>query len=293
MVERVDYEVGRAVGFGATAILPADDTDLPEFCPWWPERPFKPLPWRSYTLSDARRSAIARRAEAARAFAEDDAGGLERPTSAQQVATHIRRMIFDQRLRAGERVPQDDIAAELRVSRVPVREAVIALDREGWVTSRPHLGAFVNGLDENSVRDHHELLGLLHGLAARRATERGTGSGVATLAGIHKDLQATTDPDEFSARNAAFIRQLILMTRSRRISAVSRTIATAIIPGNYFAEVPGVIRTHKRGLRNVLRAVKAGDGPAAEAAFVEIWRAETDNVVALLAARKLLSDSVE
>src|SRR5689334_12612381 len=75
----------------------------------------------------------------------DETGGLSRPTSSQQVAGHIRRMIFEQRLRAGERVPQDEIAAELRVSRVPVREAVIALDREGWLTSRPHLGAFVNG----------------------------------------------------------------------------------------------------------------------------------------------------
>jgi DNA-binding GntR family transcriptional regulator len=225
-------------------------------------------------------------------LAVDDAGGLERPTSAQQVAAHIRKMIFDQRLKAGERVPQDEIAAELRVSRVPVREAVIALDREGWVTSRPHLGAFVNGLDENSVRDHYELLGLLYGLAARRATERGTEAGVATLTNIHKELQAQAEPDAFSRLNASFIRQLILMARSRRINAVSRVIATAIVPGNFFAEIPGVIRAHKRGLKIVLREVKAGNGPAAEAAFVEILRAETDTVVALLAERGLLSDPV-
>jgi DNA-binding GntR family transcriptional regulator len=175
---------------------------------------------------------------------------------------------------------------------VPVREAVIALDREGWVTSRPHLGAFVNGLDEYSVRDHYELLGLLYGLAARRATERGTPEGIVTLTNIHKELQAETDPDAFSRLNAAFIRQLILMSRSRRINAVSRVIATAIVPGNFFAEIPGVIRAHKRGLRLILRAVKAGDGPGAEAAFLELLRAETDNVVALLAERGLLSDPV-
>jgi DNA-binding GntR family transcriptional regulator len=201
-------------------------------------------------------------------------------------------MIFDQRLKAGERVPQDEIAAELRVSRVPVREAVIALDREGWVTSRPHLGAFVNGLDENSVRDHYELLGLLYGLAARRATERGSEQGVATLVNIHKEFQAETDPAAFSRLNAAFIRQLVLMSRSRRINAVSRVIATAIVPGNFFAEIPGVIRTHKRGIRGILRAIKAGDGAGAEAAFVELLRAETDNVVALLAERGLLTDPV-
>ncbi|GAA3382553.1 GntR family transcriptional regulator [Cryptosporangium minutisporangium] len=222
-------------------------------------------------------------------FVADEAGGLSRPTSAQQVAAHIRRMIFEQRLRAGERVPQDEIAAELRVSRVPVREAVIALDREGWVTSRPHLGAFVNGLDENSVRDHYELLGLAYGLAARRAVERGSEDGVTTLANIAKELQATNDADAFSALNTAFLRQLLLMASSRRITAVARVITTNIVPGNFFAEVPGAIRIHKRGLRAVVKALRAGDGPGAEVAFVDTLRAEADGVVSLLADRGLLS----
>jgi len=198
-------------------------------------------------------------------------------------------MIFDQRLRAGERVPQDEIAAELRVSRVPVREAVIALDREGWVTSRPHLGAFVNGLDEASVRDHYELLGLMYGLAARRAVERGSEEGLAALAEIGKELQATNDAEEFSTLNTAFLRQVLMMAGSRRISAVARVITTNIVPGNFFAEVPGVIRVHKRGLRALLKALKAGDAAAAEAAFVDLLRAETDSVVSLLEARGLLS----
>ncbi|GAA0248030.1 GntR family transcriptional regulator [Cryptosporangium japonicum] len=222
-------------------------------------------------------------------FVADEAGGLSRPTSAQQVAAHIRRMIFDQRLRAGERVPQDEIAAELRVSRVPVREAVIALDREGWVTSRPHLGAFVNGLDENSVRDHFELLGLAYGLAARRAVERGTAEGIASLAETAKELQATNDADAFTALNTAFLRQVLVLASSRRISAVSRVITTNIVPGNFFAQVPGVIRIHKRGVRAIVKALKAGDGTGAEAAFVDLLRAETDSVVSLLEQRGLLS----
>ncbi|WP_211247626.1 GntR family transcriptional regulator [Cryptosporangium arvum] len=222
-------------------------------------------------------------------FVADEAGGLSRPTSAQQVAAHIRRMIFDQRLRAGERVPQDEIAAELRVSRVPVREAVIALDREGWVTSRPHLGAFVNGLDENSVRDHYELLGLMYGLAARRAVERGTEEGIAALAETAKELQATNDADAFAALNTTFLRQVLVLASSRRISAVARVITTNIVPGNFFAQVPGVIRIHKRGMRAIVKALKAGDGTGAEAAFVDLLRAETDSVVSLLEQRGLLS----
>lgn len=53
-----------------------------------------------------------------------------------------------------------------------MREAVIALDREGWVMIHPHRGAFVVGLDENSTRDHYELLGRVYGCGARRTAER-------------------------------------------------------------------------------------------------------------------------
>jgi DNA-binding GntR family transcriptional regulator len=215
--------------------------------------------------------------------------GLARPTSAHQVAEYIRRLIFENRLRTGDRVPQDEIAADLRVSRVPVREAVIALDREGWVTSEPHRGAFVNGLDEYSTRDHYEMLGLLYGYTARRATERGTDEDVAVLAECHRALQAATDADLFYDLNTAFLRQLLAMARSRRITAMARVFTTNIVPGNFFAEVPGVMRIQKHSLRTVTKAVKNGDGAAAETELATMLRTQADKVVQLLQSRGLLS----
>ena len=97
---------------------------------------------------------------------------IDRPSSGDLVAIHVRTLIFNGELRQGDRVHQDDIARQLGVSRIPVREAIIALDREGWLTITPHRGAFVHGLDEDSLRDHYELLGLVYGLAARRAVSR-------------------------------------------------------------------------------------------------------------------------
>jgi DNA-binding GntR family transcriptional regulator len=197
-------------------------------------------------------------------------------------------MIFTNQLQAGDRVPQDEIAASLRVSRVPVREAIIALDREGWVTNEAHRGARVNGLDPSTVRDHYEIIGLVYGLAARRATERGTVAEVLQLTELNKELQATDDPDEIWELSSAFLRLLIHMARSRRIVAMARILAFSIVSGNYFAEVPGVVKTHKKGLRAVLRAMKAGDGPAAEAEYVSLLRSEAENVAALLKAQGII-----
>ena len=93
-------------------------------------------------------------------------------------------------------MPQDAIAKTLGVSRIPVREAMIALEREGWVTTIPHRGVFVNAVDRSAVRDHYELYGLLYGFAVRRAVERQGALLAATLAPIQKRIArpATTSP---------------------------------------------------------------------------------------------------
>jgi DNA-binding GntR family transcriptional regulator len=217
---------------------------------------------------------------------------LERKTSAQQVAEHIRRMIFTNQLHAGDRVPQDEIAARLKVSRVPVREAVIALDREGWVTNEAHRGAFVNGLDADTVRDHYELIGLVYGFAARRATERGNVADVNRLVELNKALQATDDPDEIWRINSLFLRQVIQMAQSRRIVGMVRILSISIVAGNYFAEVPGAIKTHKKGIRAVLRAIKAADGAAAEAEYAAMLRTEAESVAVLLESKGIFSQDL-
>lgn len=210
---------------------------------------------------------------------------LLRPTSTQQVADYVRRLIFEGRLQVGERIPQDDIAAELGVSRVPVREAVIALDREGWVLIQPHRGAYVIGLDENSTRDHYELLGRVYGYGALRAAERATDEQLADLATVHDNLQAAADAQEFSKHNVEFLRRLVAMAASRRVSATFRLMAVNIVPGDFFAELPDAIRIHKRYLRSAMMALRARDGEAAEAEIIAMLRQEADLLVSLLTER--------
>jgi DNA-binding GntR family transcriptional regulator len=214
--------------------------------------------------------------------------GLLRPTSTQQVAEHMRRKIFEGTLKVGERIPQDEIAAELGVSRVPVREAVIALDREGWVIIEPHRGAFVTGLDENSTRDHYELLGRVYGYGALRAAERGSDGQIAALAAVHRQLQTATDPHEFSQLNVEFLRRMVSMAASRRVSSTVRLMAVSIVPGDFFAGIPAAIPVHKRHLRLVMKALKARDGESAEREVVSMLRQEAGLVIALLTAQGVI-----
>src|ERR671936_242795 len=108
----------------------------------------------------------------------DDVPALPAPErgpgpSAAVAAEYIRRLIFDGTLRSGHRIPQNEIAELLGISRVPVREALVALEREGWVVMEHNRGAHVAPLSARSIRDHYEMLGIVYAAAARRAIERG------------------------------------------------------------------------------------------------------------------------
>jgi DNA-binding GntR family transcriptional regulator len=213
-----------------------------------------------------------------------------RRSSGDLVADHIRRLIFEGELRQGDHLRQDEIASELGVSRIPVREAVIALDREGWLMIEPHRGAFVHGLDQDAVRDHYEVFGLVYGLTARRATERGSAEDVAALTEAQRAIKRAGTADEFFVANNDYLRQLFAMANSPRLASLARLLRN-LVPGNFFEVVPGTMANQRRGTAAITKAVRAGDAELAETECHTLMRRQGDGVVTLLATRKLFRPS--
>lgn len=208
-------------------------------------------------------------------------------STAEKVANYIRTLIFTGHLQHGERIRQDELAEALNVSRIPVREALIALDREGWLTSKPHRGSFVNGFHSDGIEDHYELLGMLFGLAARRATEHATPEQIEGLIAQQHALRATDDPDEFRRESDQLIRQMFRIADSPRLSAVRR-VMTGIVPGNFFAEVPGTIADQKRTTARIVKAIAARDADKAADEWIKLMRRHGRHVIDLLRERNLL-----
>ena len=210
---------------------------------------------------------------------------LSRVSSGEHVRQYVRRRIFDGVLKQGQRVPQDAIAKTLGVSRIPVREALIALEREGWITIVPHRGAFVNRIDESAVRDHYELFGLIYGFAVRRATERQGETLAALLPALQKRIAgAGDDADEMFAATIAFHRAVVAAANSPRLRSLLRQ-ATNIVPGNFFERVPGSGKVEKQSTAAIVRAVKRRDADSAVQAYAEMMRKQADLVVSLFRAK--------
>ena len=213
---------------------------------------------------------------------------MDRRSSGDLVVVHIRSLIFNGELRQGDRMRQDEIAQRLGVSRIPVREAIIALDREGWLTITPHRGAFVHGLDEDALRDHYELLGLVYGLAARRATERATDDGLQGLRDAQQQLAAADSPDTLHDANDVFLRTLLTLAHSPRLGSVMRNMST-VVPGNFFELINGSGPVQQRGTKRIVTAISSRDPDAAAEACMHLLRDQGDLVIKLLASRGMFA----
>jgi len=78
-------------------------------------------------------------------------------------------LILKGELVPGQRINEPDVASRLRVSRVPVREALRELESLGLVVARKHSGVFVRQLLADEVRDLYQMRALLDGFAGRSA----------------------------------------------------------------------------------------------------------------------------
>jgi len=211
----------------------------------------------------------------------------QRLTAREDVVQHIKTLIFEGRLRHGDRVPQDEIAEELGVSRLPVREALIALERDSWVSMKIHRGAYVLGYDEATVQDVYEVFGLVYGLVARRAAERAAPEEIASLVVLQRAVTAARTPEAMLPANARFLEALRMCAGSPRVSSALRSV-NGIVPGNFFAVVPRSIDIQRAGIAKVMKAVKAKDGDAAAETMLAMMRRHGGEVARILADRGVL-----
>ncbi|MER5710961.1 GntR family transcriptional regulator [Streptomyces sp. NPDC053253] len=87
----------------------------------------------------------------------------------ERVYEELRERIIEAELPAGTRLVEREIAEELRVSRVPVREAMQRLEAEGFLSVRPRRGSVVTEFGPEDAEHLFDVRENLEGLAARLA----------------------------------------------------------------------------------------------------------------------------
>lgn len=131
-------------------------------------------------------------------------------TNRRAVYDELRRRVVGLELGPGAPLSENELAAELGVSRTPVREALIMLAQDGLVQVFPKIGSFVSRVDERSVADAQFLRESVELASLDDVPEAPDATVVAELrANLAQQQQAEQDAEEFFRLDEQFHQGLL------------------------------------------------------------------------------------
>jgi DNA-binding GntR family transcriptional regulator len=196
----------------------------------------------------------------------------------EDVAKQLRNEIFSGQRRFGSKVDQDELAASLGVSRVPVREALIALEREGLVEWRARFGAFIAEISEDDIRDHYEITALLQALTTRRTILHASEADLDAVDNAFDALASSESEADAAARNDA------LLEVARRIGVSKRLVRelrqrTELFPMWLLVNTPERAEHSAYRHRLLMDAIRARDAERACAVITETFRSRGEELI--------------
>jgi GntR family transcriptional regulator, vanillate catabolism transcriptional regulator len=218
------------------------------------------------------------------ALANETADRAASQTVKAQLA--LRDLILSGGLRPGDRISELPLVERLKVSRTPIRAALVRLEEEGLLAAIPSGGFAVKAFSESDIYDAIEVRGALEGLAARLAAERGVPR--AALADIKEclaDIDAFVDRsrvtvDSFSDYvrfNARFHALLLALADSpvlerqlkRAVNLPFASPSAFVMVQAELKEAHAILTVAQDHHRCVVRAIESGEGTRAEAIMRE------------------------
>lgn len=121
----------------------------------------------------------------------------------EQVAEEIRTAIIEGRLKPNDHIPEIALTEQLGVSRTPVREALILLEREALVISVPNRGCFVRAFNEQDVGNIFSMRTTLENFAAELSIDKLTNMDLDRLQSLIEVQHSYIDKNDFKLLRSA------------------------------------------------------------------------------------------
>lgn len=186
-------------------------------------------------------------------------------SNTQHALQELRRMIFAGDLPAGSDHLETALADQLGMSRTPVREAALILDRQGLVTLRPRKGVRILPVSPTDMGEIYDILTELESLAASDAAKRGLSkAALATMADAidrMEDALAQNALEEWARADDLFHSELVRLGGNSRVRMIFEMMSDQVRRARavtlYMRPLP--VQSNKDH-RDVLEAIRAGDG---------------------------------
>jgi DNA-binding GntR family transcriptional regulator len=152
---------------------------------------------------------------------------IRREPAEGMATTELRNNILSGSLAPGTRLRQEDLAARLGVSRMPVRQALSVLEREGLVKADPWRGTIVAPLERETIRDMYAFREMVERYVASTLAQRGDLDISALRELVEAGRKATSDGD------LSRLIDLDLRFHSRLYDAVGNRVLVDVMRGQW------------------------------------------------------------
>jgi DNA-binding GntR family transcriptional regulator len=204
-----------------------------------------------------------------------------RPQLADDVAAYVRDLIVSGQVRAGEFLRLENLAEQLGTSVTPVREALVSLRGEGFVTLQPRRGFMVAPFTKQDIHDIYQVQAYLAGELAARACASLDEAGLDELRTLQRDLEKAHDHGDAEAveeLNHDFHRRINVAAGAPKLAQFLVT-ATRYSPRMFFAQIGGWTQASADDHEEIIGAFSRGDAEQARTAMMR----HVTNAGALLA----------
>ena len=194
-----------------------------------------------------------------------------RETFKDKAYTALRNLIVSSdvyRSRSDIRLDERQLAQDFGISRTPVREAMVQLEREGFVRSVPRRGVYVVRKTKNEVIELIQAWAALESMAARLITQSATDADIAGLGRMFATFEGDklhAKLDEYSEVNIAFHQAIIELSGNQVLIRLAENLFThmRMIRGSTIGEDDRVDRSIRDHM-NIIQALEARDTKRAE-----------------------------
>ncbi len=131
------------------------------------------------------------------------------------------------RLGAGNYINQPEICQEMNISKAPLRDALIQLETEGFVTILPRKGVLINAMTLQDVKEAYDLLAALESSAILAAFDRIDQTHIEKMKTLNARLLETLENgqfDEYYQLNTAFHNIFLELTENRLLMKITSPI---------------------------------------------------------------------
>ncbi|MCR9151764.1 MAG: GntR family transcriptional regulator [Rhodobacteraceae bacterium] len=171
-----------------------------------------------------------------------------------QIAQSLRRQILGGKLAPGDSIKERDNAAEMGVSRTPMREAIRILAKEGLVILRPSRSPIVANPTLDEITDNIEVLACLEMKSAQLACERATDAELQQIQSIQHHMEAvydTVDPIDVFEIDMSFHLAIARASHNRSMAETHQSYLSRLWRARYLSAI------RKRSRERVLRQHRA------------------------------------